>query len=181
MSETDKSLATRVQAHLRAAGRPVPALPDIIPLIPTGLEELARMIARDDNRSRELRPATSAPFVVAIVAGVGDLSAALAAPNRLLLDFLPDADVRNAATGERVYFAGRDAYALTDQAPFGKFTREGQTILARLYSDDPGASNFTANIIGNFVPTSDELPASCVPDAVIIISRLATALPPEGS
>src|SRR5690242_9851358 len=99
MSETDKSLATRVQAHLRAAGRPVPALPDVIPLIPTGLEELARMIARNDERSRELRPASTSPFTVVITNGVGDLSPLLAAPNRLLLDSLPDADIRNAATG----------------------------------------------------------------------------------
>lgn len=170
MAETDLSIATRVQAHLRAAGAQAPALPDIVPLLATARETLARMVAADPARRRELRPA--APFEVVVAAGEGDLSTLLAEPSRLLLDSLTYADVRDAATGARLFFVSRTAYDLQQPGPYGYFTFEGQTILARLTGEAAGASNFTAEISGNYVPTSAEVPPSCVGDLVLIVARM---------
>jgi hypothetical protein len=173
MAESDKSLAVRVQAHLRAAGRPVPSLPDIIPLISSGLEELAGTIAANPARRKELR--VTPPLSLEVVDGEASLATLLEAPYRLLLDCLPEADVRD-EQGNKLYFVGRDRYDLTQPNLYGYFTFEGNILMARLAGEEPATSDFTAAISGNFVPTSDELPASCVPDAVLLIARLISAL-----
>lgn len=172
MPETDRTLAIRAQAHIRAAGIPAPELPDILPLIPTALERLARMIAGDRARRHELR----ASFSLAVASGTASLSTLLAAPNRVLLEFLPGADVRDESGGS-LYYLGRDRYEMDQPAPFGYFAYEGQTFLARLAGEEPGESDFTAAVTANYVPTADELPASCVADAVIVLASLAAPAP----
>jgi hypothetical protein len=173
MAETDKSLATRVQAHLRAAGKPVPSLPDIIPLIATGLEELAGIIAANRMRRDELRVRPA--YALDVVDGEASLATLLAPPYRLLLDYLPQADVRD-EQGNKLYYLGRDRYDLTQPNAFGYFTFEGNTFMARLAGEEPESSDFQAAISGNFVPSADLVPPSCVPDAVLLIARLISAV-----
>src|SRR3954466_6859389 len=129
MAESERSIAIRVQAHLRSAGRPVPGLPDIIPLISTACEELARLVARDEKRKRELR--ADPPFTLDIVDGEASLATLLAPPSRLLLEYLPEADVRD-GQGKKLFYLGRDRFDLAQPAQYGYFTFEGQTMLARL-------------------------------------------------
>lgn len=174
MAESDESLAVRVQAHLRAAKQPVPALPDIIPVLATAREDLARFIAFNPERRRELR--LQPPFALDVVDGEADLSALIAEPYRVLLDGLPFADVRD-EQNRRLYFRGRDRYEMPQPAAYGYFTFEAQTLLARLKDEDPGESNFQALITANIVPTSEEVAASCVPDLVRIAAGMLT--PPK--
>ncbi len=172
MAETDKSIAVRVQAHLRAAGKPVPSLPDIIPLVSTGLEELAGVIAANRARRKELR--VTPPFALIVADGRASLATLLASPYRLLLDFLPEADVRD-DQDRKLYFLGRDRYDLTQPALYGYFTFEGNVFMAREAGENIDESDFTALISANFVPSSDEVPVSCVPDVVLLVAALATA------
>jgi len=173
MAETDRSLALRVQAHLRAAGRPVPALPDILPLIPTGLEELAGVIAANKLRYEELR--VTPAFQLPVVNGEASIATLLTAPYRLLLDYLKQADVRD-EDGNKLYYLGRDRYEMSQPLQYGYFTFEGATLFARLAGEQPGESDFDASLSANFVPAADTLPASCVPDSVLVIAQLLSAL-----
>jgi hypothetical protein len=176
LAETDYTLALRVQAHLRAAGLPAPDVPDIVPVLASAREAAAHKIAGDLDRRRELRP--DVPFPLQIAAGAGSLSTLLDAPNRLLLKWLPDADVRDSQR-RRLYFVGRDRYELRLPAGYGYFTFEGETLLARLKGDEAGSSTDTLALSANFSPTSEELPDSCVPDVVLAAAALLAPAPPQ--
>jgi hypothetical protein len=176
MAETDESLAVRVQAHLRAANLPVPALPDILPVLTTAREDLARFIAFNPDRRRELR--LQPAFALDVVDGEADMTDMLSDPYRVLIDGLPFADVRD-EQNRRLYFLGRDRYDEDQPTAYGYFTFEAQTLLARLKDEDLGESTFQALITANIVPAAAEVVPSCVSDLARIAAGMLTPPPPK--
>lgn len=176
MAESDYSLALRVQAHLRAAGLPAPDVPDIIPVLASAREAAARKIADDAARYHELRPDT--PFELAVAGGAASISPLLAAPNRVLAEFLKDADVAD-SQGRALYYVAFGRYGLRLPAGWGYFTFNGETFYARLKGEEEGTSNDTLTLSANFSPTSDELPDSCVPDVVLAAAAMLAPPPPQ--
>jgi hypothetical protein len=138
-------------------------------LLPTALDQLGRLIASDRARRKELR--VTPPFALEVVDGEASLATLLAAPYRLLLEFLPQADVRD-DNDRRLFYLARDRYDLEQPLQYGYFTFEGNTFMAREAGDEPGTSDFTAAISANFSPSLDEVVASCVPDLVLLIARM---------
>lgn len=178
MPETDYSLAVRVQAHLRAAGLPAPDAPDIIPVLSTAREMVARALAADDERLNELRP--DEPFELAVASGEGSLSTLIAAPHRLLLSKLGRADVRDPGGG-KLYFVARGRYELILPEFYGYYTFDGTRFLARFKGEEAGESEGDVTISGSFSPEADNLPASCVPDVVLqAAALLAPPAPKKG-
>ena len=133
----------------------------------SALEELARAIAADRRRRNELRATPG--FALAVTDGEASLSTLLAAPYRVLLDFLPEADIRD-EDNQKLFYLGRDCYDLDQPNVYGYFTLEGNLLLARLAGENPSESDFTAILNANFVPSLDEVVPSCVPDLAAIIA-----------
>jgi hypothetical protein len=174
LAETDYSLAVRVQAHLRAAGLPAPDVPDIIPVLASARETVARRIANDDERLAELRP--DEPFTLTLADGAGSLSTLIAAPTRLLLSKLAAADVRD-PSGAKLYHVARSRYELRLPSAYGYFTYEGPLFLARFKGEEALASAGDVTLSASFSPAADNLPAPCVPD--VVLACAAILAPPQ--
>lgn len=137
-------------------------------LLSVALEELARELAADKERRNELT--VTPPFTLEVEDGEASITTLLAAPFRLLSDCLMKADVRD-EEGRKLYPLGRDRFDLDQPPLYGYYAVEGNLLFARLAGELPGESDFTAVISGSFVPSLDEVPASCVPDLAHIIAR----------
>jgi hypothetical protein len=171
---TQDDLTERV---LNVVGRPADAEAllalrgRILGLTEDALTELSADIA-DSDRAHELRTS----FDLAIVDGEADLSTLLS--DRLLLKFLPEADIRD-SQGRKLFYIARSRYDLAQPAAYGYFTIEGQTLSARLQGEESGASNDTLTVSGNHTSTLSGLPVALEANQVATVVTLLAKKKPE--
>lgn len=174
MAESDKSLAIRAQAHLRAARRPVPALPDLLALIPSALALVGRRTAKGPGY-KGLRKS----FAITITNGESDLSASTG----ILFD-INRAEVRFTPSGGSQVIAER----LTDWRHLAQSSLDNTKGYCAAFETGlkfrkPGSSNHlvfngTGAVVANMVPTIAELEAAGMIEAgVLAICELAGSTP----
>jgi hypothetical protein len=166
MAETEKSLAVRAQAHLRAAGKPVPAVPDLIPLVPTALAIAAKQICSGPGW-RGLQKV----FTGSITAGYCDLSGTDFAA--ILFD-ITRADVRFTPSGgsdtqvePRVDWRQLRQTSLDSTRAYCAPYKRG-LLFRKAGTTAPTSFNGTVSINSGHIPTAATIPTEEVLDAVVL-------------
>jgi hypothetical protein len=172
MAETEKTIAVRVQAHLRSAGRPVPALPDIIPLIASALALVGRRVSQGQGW-RGLQKI----FTPTITNGYCDLSGESG-----ILFNIRRSEVRFTPAGGSEVLAEK----LLDNNQLNQSSLDALNGYCAPYENGlrfravGGSTTFngTASITTSFIPTVAELESAGLIEAgVLVIVELSAGLP----
>lgn len=156
MALTVLTAISRVLSRINEGPTPTVLPPDVEPLIPDALKKFAQIVGKDPDTRQLLRK----DFSVAVVSGVGSLTASLTAAEPLLTEFLPSAHVVTANGVQLHYLPDRTQLNLARPTMLGYYINDESVLRTRNTPDGSLTSlNTTLTITGQCVLTIGDVPS----------------------